>query len=479
MTAGTATESRARALAELEDRLRRALADLDNLRKRYDARAASSARADERAAWSSEWLPVVDNLERALGHADAEAERARRGRASRARPGGRRARPARLPPLRRRRASRSTRRGTRRSARSTPTTPTGHRRRRSCGPATARASDPAAGRGRGRRRGGSDGHARRDFYEVLGVRATATTDEIQRGLPQAGPPVPPGRQQGPGAEERFKEISEAYDVLSDPETRRRYDAFGHDFRQVPDDVDPETVARAAQGGRHAAATAATGRRRTARVRRRTTSATTSSGGTSTSTTCSAGSSVGAVAAGAGPGADQEAELDAHVEEAYRGGHRTITLAGPDGPRTLRGQHPAGVTDGQRIRLAGQGGRGSGGAPPGDLYLVVRIAPAPALPGRGPRHLPSTCRWRHGRPRSARRSPVDTPGGEAKVHGARRARRAAAAAAAGPRHARTPRASPATSTPRCGSWCRRRCSDDERELFEELAARLDFDPRRQR
>ena len=74
------------------------------------------------------------------------------------------------------------------------------------------------------------------------------------------------------------------------------------------------------------------------------------------------------------GADQEAELELTVEEAYRGGRRWVSLAGPDGQRSYEVTIPAGVVDGQRIRLAGQGGRGTGGAGPGDLYLVVRIAP---------------------------------------------------------------------------------------------------------
>src|SRR3546814_2223144 len=71
-----------------------------------------------------------------------------------------------------------------------------------------------------------------------------------------------------------------------------------------------------------------------------------------------------------PGADQEAELELALEEAYQGGKRTLRLDG----RQYDVDIPAGVLDGQRIRLAGQGGRGNGDAPPGDLYLVVRIKP---------------------------------------------------------------------------------------------------------
>ena len=104
-----------------------------------------------------------------------------------------------------------------------------------------------------------------------------------------------------------------------------------------------------------------------------------------------------------PGADQEAEIELSVEEAYHGGRRQITLgSGPGGARTLQVTIPAGVTDGQRIRLAGQGGRGSDGGQPGDLYLVVRIASTRSTGWRAAT-CTSSCGSRRGRPRWALRS----------------------------------------------------------------------------
>src|SRR4029450_5424512 len=79
----------------------------------------------------------------------------------------------------------------------------------------------------------------RDFYEVLGVGRNADQSEIQRSYRKLARQHHPDVNKDPSAEARFKESSEADDVLSDPDLRKRYDAFGEDFRRVPPDVDPE------------------------------------------------------------------------------------------------------------------------------------------------------------------------------------------------------------------------------------------------
>src|SRR5258707_10495693 len=86
-----------------------------------------------------------------------------------------------------------------------------------------------------------------DFYEILGVPRSASQDEIQQAYRRLARTYHPDVNSDPAAEDRFKDISQAYAVLSDPQTRRRYDAFGPDFRQVPEDVDPETWRRARAG----------------------------------------------------------------------------------------------------------------------------------------------------------------------------------------------------------------------------------------
>src|SRR5262249_7565444 len=174
---------------------------------------------------------------------------------------------------------------------------------------------------------------RRDFYEILGVPRTATQDEIQRAYRKLARQYHPDVNKDPGAEDRFKEVSEAYDVLSDPEARQRYDAFGHDFRHVPEGVDPQTWARAQTGAGPAGARTGSRRTRTATAEP---DVEWSTAGVDFDDLFGDlfGGRGGRRSWGPIAGADQEAELTLTIEEAFRGGVRTITLSGPAGPRTI-------------------------------------------------------------------------------------------------------------------------------------------------
>jgi curved DNA-binding protein len=217
----------------------------------------------------------------------------------------------------------------------------------------------------------------RDFYEDLGVSRDADKSEIHRAYRRLARENHPDINKDPAAETRFKDISEAYAVLSDPEERKRYDAFGEDFRRVPRDVDPEAYQQRAYAG--AGARGPSGRQ--------------GPWGAGAGAPGGAGFDFGddidiedllggmfgsrqRTGWGPIPGSDHETEVTVSLEEAYHGTQRSFTISGPDGPRTLDVTIPPGVVDGQRIRLRGQGGRGTGGADAGDLYLVVRIAAHP-------------------------------------------------------------------------------------------------------
>ena len=306
----------------------------------------------------------------------------------------------------------------------------------------------------------------RDYYADLGVSRTASPEEIQRAYRKLARTYHPDVNKDPEAEERFKEVSEAYDVLSDPDTRARYDRFGAQFRQVPDDMDPDLWAAAQRGG------GPTGRSR---------SGTTGfDGWTTASGDVDFEDLFGSIfgnrrRGGTVHGADQEAELTLTIEEAFTGGRRRITLPGPEGPRNYEVDIPAGVTPGQRIRLAGQGAQGTAGA--GDLYLVISIAPHPRfrLDGRDITvDLPVTP-WEAALGATV---PVDTPGGEAKVTvpaGSSSGRRLRLRGNGLP----NPKGTPGHLYAEIKIMVPSKPSDRERELLAELARTSDFDPRKRR
>src|SRR5262249_37765860 len=297
---------------------------------------------------------------------------------------------------------------------------------------------------------------------ILGVPRSASQEEIQQAYRKLARAYHPDVNSDPAAEDRFKDVSEAYAVLSDPQTRRRYDAFGPDFRQVPEDVDPETWRRARAGAGRAGPGGPFG-----------------TGAADVDLEDLLGELFGGRARrgwGPIPGADQEAELEVTVEEAYHGAQRTVTLQGADGPRSFDVRVPAGVTNGQRIRLAGQGGRGSGGGHPGDLYFVIRIARHPRyrVDGRDLYVDLPLAPWEAALGTSV---VVDTPGGETKVKvpaGTSSGRRLRLRGRGLPH----PRGSPGDLVAEAKIMVPGKLSHEERQLLEQLAATSTFDPRRQ-
>jgi curved DNA-binding protein len=215
----------------------------------------------------------------------------------------------------------------------------------------------------------------RDYYEVLGVPRDASADDIRRAYRKLARQYHPDVNKEPGADDRFKEVSEAYEVLRDEEKRERYDRLGPNWRAGQDVSGAEGFggfdgqAPGGFGGQGAFSDVRVdfgggdfsdffesmfgGRGRTRRA-----------GGFEGFDGFSSFSR---------RGADQETVIELTLQEAARGGKRKLTLS--DG-RDYQVDIPAGVRDGQRIRLAGEGGAGTGGGPSGDLFLRVRIKPDP-------------------------------------------------------------------------------------------------------
>jgi curved DNA-binding protein len=212
--------------------------------------------------------------------------------------------------------------------------------------------------------------AYRDYYETLGVSRDASTEDIRRAYRKLARENHPDVNKDPGAEDRFKEISEAYEVLRDDEKRAKYDRFGANWR-AGQDVSGASGASGFEGFDFG--NGGGGGFRDVRVD--------FGDGADFSEFFERafGGRPGRGGRGAGRGgfstrgADHEVTVELSLEEAARGGKRKIALSdGRDYEVTI----PRGVRDGQRIRLAGEGDPGTGGGPSGDLYLRVRLRPHP-------------------------------------------------------------------------------------------------------
>ena len=226
----------------------------------------------------------------------------------------------------------------------------------------------------------------KDYYDILGIPRTASADDIKKTYRKLARKYHPDLNKNAGAEARFKEIGEAYEVLSDPEKRGRYDQLGRnwqagqDFRPPPDFGGGPFEFRGAPGGGGRGFKGQDmgefsdffemlfGQQFGGRSQRG-----------APSNMWGAGEEFPA------QGQDHEAEIAITLEEACHGSTKNISLQTTNqDPRartqaqtkTYQVKIPAGISEGARIRLAGQGGTGPGGGAAGDLYLTIHIAPHP-------------------------------------------------------------------------------------------------------
>jgi molecular chaperone DnaJ len=205
----------------------------------------------------------------------------------------------------------------------------------------------------------------KDYYEILGVDRGASEKEITAAYRRLAKKHHPDNNPGDAAAEaRFKEVSEANSVLSDPEQRRQYDQAREMFARGTFVGDPGGGAQYVRiddlgslgdlfgGGLFGGLGdlfGAGGRRARSRSQR---------------------------------GGDVEAEVSLSFHEAVQGATRTLTVQGPDGRRQVTVKVPAGVNDGARIRLRGQGQPGVQGGPAGDLYVRVHAGSHPVFARSG-------------------------------------------------------------------------------------------------
>ena len=208
----------------------------------------------------------------------------------------------------------------------------------------------------------------KDYYKELGVEKTATPEEIKKAYRTLAKKYHPDRARGDkSAEEKFKAINEANEVLSDPVKRKKYDQFGVDWKRYeeagaqPGGFDWSKYASDRGGGQYRGTNMHEG------------------------DATFAGEEVGDLfemlfgqhsgqrqgrRSASIKGEDLETETILTLEEAYHGTTRLIRLDG----QTIKVAIKPGIADQQTLRIAGKGGRGFGGGPHGDLYLTVKIAP---------------------------------------------------------------------------------------------------------
>ncbi len=218
----------------------------------------------------------------------------------------------------------------------------------------------------------------KDYYKSLGLEKGADADAVKKAFRKLAGKYHPDKNPGnKAAEEKFKQINEANEVLSDPDKRRRYDQLGSNWN------DPGMAGGGAGGGRR--------RSRNFSEEEMSGMFGGGSGGFSDFFETFFGRSGmgGGEAPGAGrqggawgpqgrPGNDYQADVEISLEEAYSGAKKIFEING----KKLKLAFKPGISDGKVIRLEGKGGTGSQGAPDGDLHLRIHVAPHPLFERRG-------------------------------------------------------------------------------------------------
>lgn len=218
----------------------------------------------------------------------------------------------------------------------------------------------------------------KDYYKTLGVSKTATDKEIKAAYRKLARKHHPDVNQGnKGAEAKFKEVGEAYEVLSDPEKRRRYDELGSDWSRYAGAgrSGPTSWPPGGQGGRVRVNVNDFGQGDLGGFSEFFRTFFGGGGG------FGGGPDMGGFETAPTAGADLEHGIDLTLEEVLRGATRTLRVGEGPGGRTVEVKIPAGVREGARVRVGGEGGPGRGGAR-GDLYLRVHVLPHPRFEIKG-------------------------------------------------------------------------------------------------